>query len=501
MILAIIAGVFDAGDLAESRRGESRSRARLIVSVILVAAAVLRFYRLDHFSYWLDEILETYLIRESWPGLWRTLSWQAFNAPLDYSALKLLEALEPSDAVRRIPAAIWGVGCVISLGALLSRRAGRAAGWAAAGFLAIAPYHVHYSQEVRPYSLGLFLLTASLLSLERFLERPSSGRLLVVFAASSATMYALYLSALMLAVTAAALLLEDAFDPDPRRRSTARRFWTWSPLFAAALAFAYVPWWPVVLRVLRSSPMSQASPWGWNRIGRWISYFGFGARDWEPLGPGGILFAILVVAGGILALKTTRLRFLLVWGFGGLALIEILEYRKPTYDSIFHSLPAGLGMTALAAVAFGRFLTARTPILAKVAVAAVMVFFDFRSLSSYFRDGRPDWRPLAARLASTPAAEKIYVANQYTQLCLGYYIVGPDWLCCKREDQRPILNVDGDPSKIAADWDRTRPAWLAAPGGETFRALEEWSRKYSSERFPTAEGEGGVILRRLAEPP
>jgi dolichyl-phosphate-mannose-protein mannosyltransferase len=501
MILAIIAGVFDARDLAGARQEESGRRARVVVSLILVAAAALRFYRIGHFSYWLDEILETYLVRESWPGLWRTLSWQAFNAPLDYSVLKLLEALHPSDAVRRIPAAIWGVGCVSSLGALLTRRAGRAAGWAAAGLLAIAPYHVHYSQEVRPYSLGLFLLAASLLSLERFLEKPTASRFLVVFSASLATMYALYLATLLLAVTAAALVLEDAFDPDPRRRSTARSFVKWSPLYAAALALAYVPWWPVILRVLRSSPMSQASPWGWNRIARWISYFGFGSRDWEPLGPGGILFAILVAAGGILALKTSRLRFLLVWGFAGLALIEILEYRKPTYDSIFHSLPAGLGMTALAGVALGRFLSGRSPALARIAVAAFVLLFDGRSLLSYFREGRPDWRPLAERLASTPAAERIYVANQYTQLCLGYYIVGPDWLCCKRADQRPILNVEGDASKVAADWDRTRPAWLVFPGGETFRVLDEWSAKYSSERFPSAEGEGGVILRHLIAPP
>src|SRR6266542_3893222 len=128
-------------------------------------AFAIRFYRLDHFSYWLDEILQTYTLRESWTELWGSLSWQGLHAPLDYATLKILENFQPSDAVRRIPAVVWGVGCVLVLGFLIARRAGRICGWAAAGLLALAPYDVRYSQELRPYSLGLFLLVASLLAL------------------------------------------------------------------------------------------------------------------------------------------------------------------------------------------------------------------------------------------------------------------------------------------------------------------------------------------------
>src|SRR6185503_9534410 len=122
------------------------------------------------------------------------------------------------------------------------------------------------------------------------------------------------------------------------------------------------------------------------------------------------------------------------------------------------------------------------------AAVALAVAFDARSLATYFREGRPDWRPLAEYLRRTPAVEKIYAANQYTQLCLGYYVVGPDWLCCKREGQRPISNLDGDASRLASDWDRRRGAWLVLPGGDAFPALLAWSAEYPSRRFPTAEG-------------
>ncbi len=243
--------------------------------------------------------------------------------------------------------------------------------------------------------------------------------------------------------------------------------------------------------------MSSAPGYGWNRVARLLSYFGFGPRDWYPLGLAGLMFLLLVVYGGAVAWRTPRLRFLLVWAFGGLAVIEILEHRKPTYDSIFHWLPAGLGLTAVAGVGLGRLLAGRVPWLARVAAISLILVFAARSLAVYFREGRPDWRPLARYLLRTAPDEKIYVANQYTQLCLGYYVVGPDWRCCKRPGQRAILNLEGEVSRLAADWDRKRDAWLALPGGHAFDALLEWSAKYPSVAFPTAEGEGGVILRRL----
>src|SRR6266567_6586485 len=128
-------------------------RLALALTVIGVMAAAFRFYRLNHFSYWLDEILQVYMIRDNWSGLWRSLHWHRLHAPLDYVLLKAFETFHPSDAARRIPAVIWGVGCVIAFGGLIARRAGRGTGILASILLAAAPYHVHYSQEVRPYSL------------------------------------------------------------------------------------------------------------------------------------------------------------------------------------------------------------------------------------------------------------------------------------------------------------------------------------------------------------
>lgn len=51
------------------------------------------------------------------------------------------------------------------------------------------------------------------------------------------------------------------------------------------------------------------------------------------------------------------------------------------------------------------------------------------SLRNYFRGGRADWRPLAKFVERTAAArDRILARNQYQQLSLAYYLVGPDYL-------------------------------------------------------------------------
>jgi hypothetical protein len=484
---------------ADGRQRLSPGEAPLVaiwISLAGVALAV-RLVRINHFSFWLDEILETYTTRMSWPMFWRSLRWEAFNAPLDYSLRKVLECVQPTDALRRIPSVIWGTLTVAAFGGFLARRGGRVLGWVAAGLLALAPYHVRYSQEVRTYALGLLLLVASLLALEAFLERPRMTTLAGLYAACLATLYTLYLAAFLLVFVALSLLIEDSWDDDPRRRAAARRFLAWSPAFVATLAAGYAPWWPVLFRALGSAPMTSAPPWSMSRLWRYVTYFGFAYRDGSVLHKADLVFLAVLVTGVAAAVRTPRLRCLIVWGIGGVALFELAERRHPTYDSIFHWLPAGLGLTALAALGLSQVLRWRIGSVGRWAVCALVVALSVRGLVGYFHDGRPDWRPLARYLAATPSSERIFVENPYTQLCLGYYLVGPDWLCCKKPTQREIANLDGDLSRLLTAWNRRTDAWLVLAAGPESPPLRSWSASFFSMSFSTAEGAGGAIVRRL----
>jgi 4-amino-4-deoxy-L-arabinose transferase-like glycosyltransferase len=472
------------------------ARARVLAAAgLLVAAASVRLFRLDRFSYGLDEILQGFFIQGDSRFFWKSLKFDAVHPPLDYLVARAVELFGPADWARKLPPVAWGIGTVGALGVLVGRRAGRTAGWIAALLLAFAPFHVRYSQEFRPYSLGLFLLVLSLLLLDRFLERPGLLRIVLLWLACLATAYTLYLAAAVLGVGAAALLAEDAFSTDPGRRRAARRFLLASPLFVGLLFVAYLPWWPVVVEAARRAPMAAPPPTSWERWGRILSFFAFAPDDGQPLGRKGPLFLGLVAIGLLTAVRRPQLRFLAVWTIGGILAIELLGRLHPHYDTSKHFLPAGLAFPALAALPLAA-LAARPrgrPVAA--ALLALVLFLDFRSLAVYFREGRADWRPLAEYLRrESPAGERVFTENQYSQLCVAFYLVGPSWLFDGGKRGREVLNLDGEVVRLTWSWKPEERAWLVLAGEPRHVPLRKWAETFPTILFPSAEG---TDLRRL----
>ena len=472
--------------------------ARLAIALAFAALAI-RLLRLSHFSYWLDEILESFTIHDSWKGMWRGLFQAGIHPPLDYAIRKILDGLHPSEAAARLPGVLWGTLTVACAAILLARRVGRPAGVVIGVVLAVSPFHVRYSQEARSYALGMLLVLASLLLLDRFLEQPSPSRLASLYLASLAAAYTLYVAALALLIAGSGLVLEDAFSSDFGRRRNARRFLAWSPLFAAALWIGFLPWWPALLTELRSAPTGAAPPWSLARISRYLSYFGFGHADLQPLGWPGALFAAGCLTGLVIAWKTRGARFLLVWSVLGIGIFEAVEHRHPVYDSIFHYTPAGLSLPLLYSIAIAALLGRRPTRTIGAGLLLLSVLFAAISLREYFRSGRPDWRPLAAYLRATPTEDRIVTDTDYTQLCVAYYVAGPDWFLALRRHASPrrIDSLHGRPAALDALREPGGRAWLVrmavSPAGIT-------SESSAGEiAFPAAEG-GGAFVRRLDPP-
>ncbi len=472
--------------------------------VLAFLSASIRFLRFNHFSFWLDEILELYTVRDTWSGLWRSLRWQGLQAPLDYVLQKLWFSVAGGGPLHRALPAVWGVLGVLCLGRLMARRGNLHVGIVAGAFLALAPFHVRYSQEVRPYSLGMLFLAAALLSLDSYLEQPRGLVLAAFYACCLGSLYSLYLSAFVLALTAGALVTEDAWSMEPRRRVAARAFFKWSPVHALVIAAGTLPWWAVVWTGIRSAPMTTAPTLTAGRVFRYLGYFGFNPNDGYPLERQGVFFACLVVAGIVLAARTPRLRFLLVWAILGIGGIEILEQRHPTYDSIFHWLPAGMALAPLAALPIAALVRRRGTVVLGTVLAAVVAVLYARGLTRYFEAGRPDWRPLARALAARPLApyhsadlsrEQLFVENGWTQLCLAYYLVGPRWSCCRTQRDIQIANVDGDRARLEKAWRDGSDAWLVLAAGPRSPALRDWAARFPGTKFPGAEL--GATLRHL----
>jgi 4-amino-4-deoxy-L-arabinose transferase-like glycosyltransferase len=461
---------------------------------IVLAAAALRVFRLDHFSYGLDEILQGYMIQGDWKSFWGSLKFDAVHPPLDYLIARGVEAFGPPDWARKLPAVFWGVGTVAVLGVLMSRRAGKAAGLFTALLLAFAPFHIRYSQEFRPYSLGLFLLCAALLCLDRFVEKPSAFRLAALYLACLATAYALYLAALVLALAAAAMLVEDSFSEDPVCRRAARRFLAASPLFGLALFLAYLPWWPVVLEAARRPAMAPRPHLTAERFGRILSFFAFTAGNGRPPDIADAAFLLVVALGVGSAIRIPRLRFLCAWAAVGFAATELLGQLHPHYDTPNHYLPAGIAAVPLAGVFVSSARRRLRSTLLAAAVLTTVVLLDSSALRAYFREGRADWRPLARFLRSRSNSERVFTENQYSQLCVAFYLDGPLWLRSAGRSGRDVWNLEGEIVRLTWSWPPGKTAWLVLAGEPRHAPLRQWAAAFPSRSFPSAEG---ALLHRL----
>ncbi|MEO8189421.1 MAG: glycosyltransferase family 39 protein [Acidobacteriota bacterium] len=468
------------------------------MSIVAVATAV-RLFRLDFFSYGLDEILQSFWLHGTWRFFWKSIRFDAVHPPLDYLLGRTFELLQPSDWVRKIADVAWGVGTVAALAVLIRRRVGTPAGVVAALLLAAAPFHVRYSQELRPYALGCFLLVFSLIALDFFLERPSAVRLIALYAACLATAYTLYLAAVVLAIAGGGVLLEDAVSADSERKRRALRFLVWSPLFCLALFLGYLPWLPVVLEAARRAPPVASTPLTWDRAGRTVAFFGFSSRDGLPFRPVDLIFIALAVAGCVTAIRTRGARFLAVWSIGGFAVVETLWQLHPHWDATRRYLPAGLALPAVTALAFVSVGRSRIGRPLSICVLAIFLLLNGAALRSYFRDGRPDWRPLGQALRARPSVERLFTENQYSQICVAYFVVGPQWLYEAMTEGaaktgRPILNLEGEIQRLTFSWDPGTTSWLVISSGTPAPDLRHWATQFRRTDFPAAEG---AVLYRL----
>ena len=319
--------------------------------------------------------------------------------------------------------------------------------------------------------------------------------MIFLWLACLATAYTLYFAAVVLAIAALAMLVEDALSPGgSRRRRIARLFLLWSPVFGVTLFLAYLPWWPVVVEAAKRPPVAARASFTLARADRTLSYFLFSTEGDQPLGLPGALYLAIVIAGIVIALRRPALRFLIAWGIGGLAAIELIGQLHPHYDFARRFLPAGIALVVLAALPLGSlFHRPAGRIIATIALVGILLL-DARSLSRYFRGGRADWRPLAAGVKSRPAEEPVFTENQYAQLCTAFYAVGPLWAVDGGRSGRQIPNLEGEIVRLTWSWPPGTTAWLVLAGEPQHPDLRAWARQFPSTTYPASER---AVLVRL----
>jgi 4-amino-4-deoxy-L-arabinose transferase-like glycosyltransferase len=147
---------------------------RYALCAIIAAAALLRFFRLAHQSLWVDEIL-SYKAFTSAAGIpyWKKFLYDV-HGPLYSLIMHFWSAVSDSDFWLRTPSAIAGVLAVYAFYRWFVEIDRRDLALAGALFMALSPFHLYYSQEMRFYTLLSLFVVVALIAFERFLRKPTA---------------------------------------------------------------------------------------------------------------------------------------------------------------------------------------------------------------------------------------------------------------------------------------------------------------------------------------
>ncbi|HEY8019447.1 MAG TPA: glycosyltransferase family 39 protein, partial [Thermoanaerobaculia bacterium] len=145
------------------------SLSRRQLAALGALALLPRVLNLGSFSLWLDEVIETEQAGGSLGRLLAELRHDAVHPPLEGLLTWTLLHLGLSETARRLVPVALGIATVLLLAGWVGRHFGERAGLAVGAVAALSPVGVHYSQELRPYALALFLMVAALVLLDRLL--------------------------------------------------------------------------------------------------------------------------------------------------------------------------------------------------------------------------------------------------------------------------------------------------------------------------------------------
>ena len=239
----------------EGRRPDSGTPAqRAGLLAALFALAAVRRIGWESWSLWLDEAMQVGYAVDGLRALLKTAVEDGNHPPLDFLVTWAVSRLSLSDSFLRLPPLLFGVG---TGAALFVRCGGFARFRAALGAVlvfAFLPLAVHLGQEVRPYSLALFLLATADAARHTYVRTGSRRALALSVAAGAGVAWTLYFGLLALAAIWA---VELVFAYRARAGSPARLRAAWTvPLMVLAL---FSPW-VVAMTRHASRPIEMLAP-------------------------------------------------------------------------------------------------------------------------------------------------------------------------------------------------------------------------------------------------
>lgn len=359
-----------------------------MIYLILLLALSLRLVNLNQ-SLWLDEATQAILSQGSIHSIIFERSAD-FHPPLSYLLLHFWMKLGSSEIWLRLLSVIFGVLTVWISYSLAAKMFKLKVAIFYAFLLAIAPYHIYYSQEVRMYSLMTFLAT---LSMYFFYLMVKNNRLfyMVGFILSSvALLYTHYLGIFLLVAQFLFLVCLEK-----NKLSFYLKILSFTLL-------AWLPGLPILLSQLKNGVnVDQYLP-GWREILTLSFYkaipltflkFSIGRIDFDNL------FVYIIISLGVLSvigylfikvsLKATRdIKFYFLWLLVPILITWLISLRLPINQPfrLLFVLPSFYLLISVGIFNLTKF---------KKAMIVTVVAISFTGLLFYYLDSkfwREDWR-------------------------------------------------------------------------------------------------------------
>lgn len=371
---------------------------------ITLLGGLLRLYHYTTLSLWFDEGVSIYLARLPWATILGEIDHYDTHPPLHPAALKLLSLILPELTAARLLSVVAGTLTIPVVYALAQRLLGKPAAVVAGGVLAVAPLHVWYSQEARPYVLAAFFVGLSYLGLVAF-HQTLARRWALLY--GLATLLALYTDYSALYALAPQALLFAYGTMIHRRRAL--------PLWGAAVVagLGFLPWGVKMVTTVTTMGLERAPALGITPERLWLTgvsmagaggyyryFLGRLPTPWEqwPAWQWAMALGLLLVAliGAWAVLRHSTLAALAVGGlFLGTLLVggAISLYRPGFAERTV--LAAVLGWALLV----GAIAGARLPLIPRLVgtVSAIFVLLlSGLSLAAIYAGAEKDhWRDLA----------------------------------------------------------------------------------------------------------
>lgn len=378
-----------------------------LVWLVLLVGGLLRLYRYDALSLWVDEGLTVGFGRLPWDTVLGLHGAYETHPPLYFVLAKAAEVFAPELTAGRLVSVSAGTLTLPVLFLLGRKLIGQWGALISMLVLALSPLHIWYSQEARPYALSVLVICASYLALAGFYESRDRRWAVLYGVTVALALYTNYSSIYALAPQVA-LLIYISF------KHGKRTLWLW---FAGVIGcVAFLPWLPQLFSTMQNVGGSREGYLGVSsdKVGSSVlSILGFGGQAsyfwgsvptaWDrwPAWQIAMLAGALVVAIlGLIALAKHGLLGLLsaLCLFAGTIIVGVLlSLISPGYAErtvLFALLGWALlaGAAPVALIAQNR----RWQGVIGLVGLAVVTFFSLASLWAIYRGGdKQHWRDLA----------------------------------------------------------------------------------------------------------